>query len=349
MNNLNEKVAIIIPIYNAEKYVKRCIESVISQTYPYLEIILVNDGSTDNSGQICELYKKDDRIKIFYKENGGLVSAWMYGLEQVSDDCNFIVFIDGDDWIEKNHIYKMILEQTVAGVDMVIVKMKQVCSTTEYILPFLIEPKRYYKEELIEDVYPIMLHYNGFEKRGIPVSRCGKLIKKEFLLKNLKYSFLNATYEEDLNIIFPILLDLSSISLLNDEDAAYCYRMNHTSMLHSYDSNMYNSITNIYPRLQKACKDKNKLQFYTQLNAEYVSAVIRCCTNELQNPKGFNVAKKNIAQLINKSNFKYLTKTIKPVNYPCKFKIVYYILSNYNWFNKNILLLLLFIAKKLKF
>lgn len=103
MENL---ISIIIPIYNKEKYLKRCIESVINQTYRNLEIILVNDGSTDNSIRICQEYeKKDKRIKIIDKENGGLSDARNKGLEIATGD--YLGFVDGDDYIE-NDMYEIL-------------------------------------------------------------------------------------------------------------------------------------------------------------------------------------------------------------------------------------------------
>ena len=95
------KITVIVPIYNAGQYLEKCIDSIINQTYTNLEIILVNDGSTDNSGAICDEYaKKDSRIKVIHKENGGLSSARNAGLDIASGE--YVSFVDSDDWIEKD-------------------------------------------------------------------------------------------------------------------------------------------------------------------------------------------------------------------------------------------------------
>ncbi|ORU23018.1 glycosyl transferase, partial [Francisella tularensis subsp. holarctica] len=92
-----ELITLVIPIYNIENYLGRCLDSVINQTYKDLEIILVNDGSTDNSLEICESYAKEDsRIKIINKNNGGLSSARNVGLDACKGD--YVTFIDSDDW-----------------------------------------------------------------------------------------------------------------------------------------------------------------------------------------------------------------------------------------------------------
>ena len=104
-----KKVSIIIPVYNVEPYVARCIDSVVNQTYNNLQIIVVNDGSIDNSLQILNTYN-DDRLQIITKENGGLSSARNEGLKYVVGD--YILFIDSDDWIHLNMINVMIKRQS---------------------------------------------------------------------------------------------------------------------------------------------------------------------------------------------------------------------------------------------
>ena len=94
-----KKISVIVPVYNMEKYLVRCLESIVNQTYPDLEIICVNDGSTDSSAKILETYaSKDKRIKLITKENGGLSSARNAGINAATGE--FITFVDSDDWIQ---------------------------------------------------------------------------------------------------------------------------------------------------------------------------------------------------------------------------------------------------------
>ena len=98
---MTDKISIIVPVYNVEKYLKECIESILSQTYKNIEIILIDDGSTDNSGKICDEYlKKDSRVKVIHKENGGLSDARNTGIEIASG--KYIGFVDSDDYIAKD-------------------------------------------------------------------------------------------------------------------------------------------------------------------------------------------------------------------------------------------------------
>ena len=120
-----KKVSIIIPVYNVEPYVARCIDSVVNQTYNNLQIIVVNDGSIDNSLQILNTYN-DDRLQIITKENGGLSSARNEGLKYVVGD--YILFIDSDDWIHLNMINVMIKEAIKTDADIVSIYEKRVMS-----------------------------------------------------------------------------------------------------------------------------------------------------------------------------------------------------------------------------
>ena len=101
-----KKISVIVPIYNVEKYLKRCLDSLVTQTYKEIEIILVNDGSTDGSTDIIEEYEGDHRIVVINKENGGLSSARNAGMQVLSGD--YVMFIDGDDYIDIDGIERLV-------------------------------------------------------------------------------------------------------------------------------------------------------------------------------------------------------------------------------------------------
>ena len=112
-------VSIIVPVYKVEDYIRECIDSILAQTYPYFELILVDDGSPDNCGRICDDYAKgDNRIKVVHKVNGGISSARNAGLEVAKGE--WIMHVDGDDWIEPDMIESLIEAAQITGADMVI-------------------------------------------------------------------------------------------------------------------------------------------------------------------------------------------------------------------------------------
>ena len=100
---LKPLISIIVPVYNTSFYLRTCLDSIISQSYIFIEIIVIDDGSTDNSGKICDEYaEKDNRIKVFHRENGGVSRAKNYGLKIAKGE--YVCFVDSDDYILQNHI-----------------------------------------------------------------------------------------------------------------------------------------------------------------------------------------------------------------------------------------------------
>ena len=104
---MSDKVSIIVPVYNVEKYLDECVKSILAQTYTDIEIVLVDDGSKDTSGAMCDEFKtQDDRIVVVHKENGGLSSARNAGMENASGA--YYIFVDSDDTISPNMAYEMV-------------------------------------------------------------------------------------------------------------------------------------------------------------------------------------------------------------------------------------------------
>lgn len=113
-----DKVSVIVPVYGVELFISQCIESLITQTYKKIEIILVDDGSKDRSSDICKIYAaKDNRIIVYHKQNGGLTSARNYGLERATGE--WIMYVDGDDWIEPHTIELLLNEANRTNADIV--------------------------------------------------------------------------------------------------------------------------------------------------------------------------------------------------------------------------------------
>lgn len=118
-------ISVIVAVYNIEEYLPRCVDSILAQTYENLEIILVDDGSSDGSAQICDDYAgRDERIKVIHKKNGGLSDARNAGLDVAAGD--YIGFVDGDDWIEPDMYYAMYEACRSAGAQMAACRYKQI-------------------------------------------------------------------------------------------------------------------------------------------------------------------------------------------------------------------------------
>lgn len=114
---LDEKplISIIVPVYNVEPYLRKCLDSIVNQTYGNLEILIIDDGSTDNSGKISDEYKTDERVKVFHTENRGLSAARNKGLDEATGD--WIGFVDSDDWIEPDMYEELLKNALVTDAD----------------------------------------------------------------------------------------------------------------------------------------------------------------------------------------------------------------------------------------
>lgn len=108
MENLSPKISVVVPIYNKEKYLHRCINSILSQTFTDFELLLIDDGSTDNSGIICDKYAQENKcVRVFHKKNGGVSSARNMGLDKSKGE--WITFVDSDDWIKPDYLKNFLL------------------------------------------------------------------------------------------------------------------------------------------------------------------------------------------------------------------------------------------------
>ena len=103
-------ISVIVPVYNTEKYLHRCVDSILAQTFTDFELLLIDDGSTDSSGAICDEYaQKDSRVRVFHKENGGVSSARNLGLDKAKG--KWVTFVDSDDWIKESFLNKLYINE----------------------------------------------------------------------------------------------------------------------------------------------------------------------------------------------------------------------------------------------
>lgn len=211
---MSKLVSIIVPVYNIENYAENCIKSLVNQTYKFLEIILVDDGSTDNSGKLCDDYAKtDERIKVIHKTNGGLSSARNAGLDVVSGD--YIMFIDGDDYIAENAVEILLKHMSNHDADMVQFDYEETFVPYKSIKSSATDTK-----ELVTDLKQM------FEKLyligGPAASSCTKLHKKD-LFNTLRFK--EGIIHEDEFLITELLPQVKSILYIPDKLYFYVMRI----------------------------------------------------------------------------------------------------------------------------
>ncbi len=297
------KLSIIVPIYNGEIFLRKCIDSILAQDYTDFELVLVDDGSTDGSLEICREYEqKDRRVAVFHKENAGLVAARKTGLSVAKGE--YIGFVDCDDYIDKNMYSDLMAAAERDNSDIVVggIIIEYPNSATAF---YNMTPEDFYdKTSLQNDVIPKMLTHSGFLKFGIIPGVVVKAFKREILEKALLSVPDNLTNGEDAAITAYSFMCAESVSVI--KSAAYHYVQGDDSMIRKFNPNRINCICNLYDCLIKIDNSdyKKQLDLYTAylvfnvaaecvLKSGYKSTEIYAFLRTLFNHEQFKKAIKN--------------------------------------------------------
>lgn len=289
---MQDLISIIIPVYNVEKYLSECLDSVITQTYENLEILLIDDGSTDGSGKICDEYaQKDARIKVIHKENGGVSSARNMGLDLAQGE--YIAFIDSDDRVKREYIQKLYEKVKIENAEVCL------CHFSHFVggeTKKIAEPLPKHLNIDLDKKETLNFFYKYLSCRGISGSPCRSLYKKE-IVENYRFSC-EVVRAEDLLFNLEVLVNCKRIVSINEW--LYEYRMNEDSQTHSYNYDLLNnylyvhkSIFNIFIRF-KDKKINNRLKIYFSL------LCLLCYINELKGKRKCKIGKEKFKKKINK-------------------------------------------------
>lgn len=234
MNSDKEKmeilVSITVPVYNVAEYLPQCIESICNQTYQALEIILVDDGSTDESGYICDTYaEKDARITVVHKENGGLVSARKAGLAIAHG--KYVSCVDSDDWVESDMIQRLMDIEAATNADVIAFAGYEECNGYRGIKDNMVKEGLYHTPEQLEELYAQMLMNGNFFENGISTYIWSKLFQRNLLEKYQMRVSDAVSYGEDTACVYPCILAARSVCVTNMH--LYHYRVRQDSIVRS--------------------------------------------------------------------------------------------------------------------
>lgn len=229
------KVSVIVPVYNVEAYLNRCIDSILNQTFWDFELILVDDGSTDKSGAICDAYKKmDERVRVIHKRNAGVSAARNTGIDAANGQ--YIMFVDSDDYIDAEMLTALILRMD-NGVDLVACSIKMIMKTKEQNFTL---PNNVYNSKKLLEMY-------GLEK--VPqICLCGPWCKlyRNQLIKNENIKFDGALFlGEDTHFNLQYLLHCRNIVTMNDIYYFYM-RENEESLFTKFRDYYYKNTRRVY-------------------------------------------------------------------------------------------------------
>ncbi len=308
MSNL---YSIIVPVYNVEKYLRECVDSILNQTYTNFEVILVDDGSTDDSPAICDEYAKSDkRVKVIHKENGGLVSARKTGIALATGD--YVLNVDSDDYIDVNLLEDAdkILAETKAEI-FCFGYYKVFCNKKdEKALWF--DTGFYDKSKLREKIYPnLMRNVNG---KRIEPNLWSKIFKRS-LLSPFQLTTNERIYiGEDESVSLPCLYFSKSIYIT--DRCYYYYRQNQSSMTKAKKGYPWTDIPNRV-EVYKKYFPLNKYGFKEQLDRLIVHELFNVAKSHLRTSRPYKEVKKEIFEQFGKEEYKdaikncYFRKNVK--------------------------------------
>lgn len=309
------KVSIIVPVYNAGKNLNKCIKSIINQTFEEFELILVNDGSTDNSLNICRKYqRKDNRIVVIDKENEGSIWARRKGIEVSRTE--YIMFVDADDWIDKNTLEILYNETLQSSVDITVCNMYKFLGSGRIIKKldeniYFKEDKVYQKEE-IKNLITAYLWGHPF-----PSSLCAKLYKKELLLNNGQYLDRIHFLGDDLYYNLEVFIKSNRVKIINRP--LYYYRIG--GFTSKYMPFLFNDMVSGYEIQKEVINEyfsENKQEQYNGISIMLLNTFKTCLYNlfngefkesNIKDLIKVYVSNKNIIECLdNEGSIKYFPK-----------------------------------------
>ena len=301
------KFSIIVPIYNVEKYLGECIESLINQTYTNFEVILVDDGSLDNSPKICDEYaKKDNRIRVIHKENGGVTCARKVGANNAIGD--YIVCVDADDWVEDTYLEEFVKAIEIDNSEVICCEYCTDNGETKIYKPMSFRDGLYKREDIKKEIFPILIE--DVDCRYFPNSVAVKAVKREFFVKYQNLVDEGIRIGEDAAVIKPCIYEANSLYII--KKPLYYYRYNPSSATKGKKAFNWQEPKLRGQHFEKTI-DMNEFDFREQNYRMVVHALFNVAESQFNRKEKYSVIAKEI-----KENLKdeYYRNAIKN----CKFK-----------------------------
>lgn len=255
-------ISVIVPVYKAEKFLDRCVSSILNQTYKDLELILVDDGSPDRSPEMCDRFAQaDSRVKVIHKKNGGVSTARNAGLEAAAGD--YIAFVDSDDWIEPDMYQHMMDAAVEYDCDVVMCDCVKDFPDHSEVYSHDIRSGFYDSEQLKKEHYPHLLIMENVEYPAT-ISNVTLLWRSSLNTPNQRYEP-GIRYSEDLLFGAKLLRKASSFCYLKGK-AFYHYVMNPASASHTFVSDKWNDYRHLHSAIQAEFANDREYDFSDQID-----------------------------------------------------------------------------------
>lgn len=300
------KISVIVPVFNTEKYLQKCLESIVNQTYKDFEVIIVNDGSTDNSQKIIDEYIKEypAKVKCINKENGGLSSARNCGIDNVTGD--YIVFVDSDDYVDVQ-LFEKILPYMEREIDLIKFKLKKVNEEQKKI------------EKINGPVFEEVTGEEGFNLlvfNDVLIEPACIYLYKKTLFDKESFKFLENTYHEDFGLI-PIVL-LHAKNMVSIDYYGYFYVQADNSITRNEDyskkvkraNDLLLHYDNMVKQIKKINLERKTITNIKQYYSNSILEVAKGLNKQEQNKYILEIKNKKLIKNIKVKNIKSLLKKL---------------------------------------
>lgn len=312
------KISIIVPVYNVEKYIAECLESLVNQTFKDIEIVIVDDGSPDNSAKIYEEYAaRDSRIKVVKKKNAGVSEARNTGIDDATGD--FLMFVDSDDWMELNGCEILYNEYLRSGADLVVADAYSITNGNK-------RTNRIFKEDFVTEDRDFIKQYQvaciGYGYNPAPADKSNvsglgspwnKLYSRKIIVdNNLRYdSYVKGIYDDNLFTLYYLdkVKKISYVTL-----PVYNYRIVEQSLTQSYKANTLDISRRIFERIsdfiaQRDDKEKFEKPFYMYV-IRRLSAELSVYYFSKNSDKSFRESLKELRKMIHTEPYQSAIKNV---------------------------------------
>ena len=300
----NPEISVIVPIYNAEKYVRLCIESILNQTYQGIELILVDDGSRDNSLAICNEYAAhpDIPVKVFHQTNSGSSIARKTGIAAAHG--RYIGFVDADDYIVENMYERMLACAEEHSADIVMCGITYLSGNSAVPLHSRISPGKYTGERL--EKLKTNAGMDGIKpanKVNSP-SLCNKIIRREIIVGHMQDIAERLSMGDDWAVSYPCLWDAKSLVVI--DECFYHYRNNSEGITKSYNEHMWCDIGQLFT-VSMRIKERYSYPYETYYRDYFQYMILLCLVNETYRTGNYRIGKlrNHLKQAINSEVCRY--------------------------------------------
>lgn len=266
------KLSVVVPVYNTKDYLEQCIDSILKQSFENIELILVDDGSTDGSADICDAYaSKDKRVSVYHRVNSGPLLSRKFGVEKAVGD--YVTFVDADDFVAEES-FALALEDMNQGIDVISFDIMRYFEEDDVITDLDWYAEGIYSRERIEKIiYPTMIWNEEQNDPGMDASLCNKMFKRPLISNRYDNIHIERFHSgEDIAIIYPLMLNINTLSI--HHKAYYYHRQRVGGKLPPYivDDRFFDNLYILYKYLRQTFSGQE--MFMRQIDLYYMRLVM---------------------------------------------------------------------------